>query len=205
VAEVNAIETHKAVTEARQTIIEILSDQYANTLDSNWSRDGDNVTSDGIYLPDIDEIYRQTSPDLQDAKDAGHVVAYVGRTGPSRLAEEYNRATSSWVGEVRTPMGVMIIFSSAPQTAPTDSITGQTYRTKEILEARAERYAGSLRHVISEYAHRSNAIYTTRFLDDFAGAGEVRIAEDQTRLLGRASYEFEVQHFQAFPLHQTLT
>ena len=206
---VDGVNVEVAHIEATKRLVKILKEQYAPTLTSLFTRDT-NLVSDsgaGVFLPDLDYIWRQAGPTEQQLTDMGLVAAFVGPSGDSSVREFYTRGENAWDAQVATPYAVSIIFGVVNQEVVDESwvqgeaiTSARELRQEEMMYERAYRYLGALKHVITKYGCRHSSIHTTEPLRDYPTIETFRIGEDQEVPFGVAYYEFNLIQYQRWPL-----
>ena len=211
----NAISQHVAEDATTDRIVRVLREHLPADLDDLYRRDLDGLTgtpgpledawTQGIYLPDPEEYYRQASPSTGADKGIGDVVVYVGPIGPATTRNSTPESTAGAAGSVwqmEQPYAATIVFGIlAGQEAVTDLETGQELRAEEIARKRASYYAGALAHTVHSRAFGTLEIWGTIPGPRSSGQAEIPIDGEDYALVGISSYEFVVINNQFFPAH----
>jgi len=105
-------------------------------------------TSDGIYLPDVEVVFREGNPQTAFQYETPRPTIFIGPIGVANIVDDqyfFHSNGSSFRGVY--PFGAALNFNHAPQEPVT--IDGAALSQREILVKRAHKYLGALIHVIS--------------------------------------------------------
>lgn len=154
----------------------------------------------GVPLPDLDVVYRQTSPNLQQIKTVGGVAAFVGPTGDEIPdgRDRYLGGAFSEVYDARLPFGATIIYSVAPASIA-DPVTGRELTMEEVMQCRGLMYLGALKRCIAERVAGTPAAKAIVPRDDLSIAGDIVVSprigasgEPDAVYTGTSVHSFEV-------------
>jgi len=205
----HAIPTENAGTLTTDRVVELLDTKLDGALDSLFGRDADDFADDGVYVPTPDDIVREPAPGPKQAVDAHEVVFFTGQRQPPQYGDFQNVASSNEsVVPVVVPWTVSFAFSRALREAPTDQILGGELDEAEILNRRAKKYAGALRHTLVHWGQtsdtappRSYAIGGVEIESSLGSSMVFSPTDDDFELRGGGFVEFSIEQWQTFPSH----
>lgn len=198
-----AIESYQGRISAFARLKKILELKYNDELVDLYNVTND-LTPEGIALPGLDFVWKQTDPRPDQRTDVGDVVAFLGPAGPSQRRTEYSAVGPYWCAQVAVPFAVTIAFDVLPQELVDDADTSRSLREVEILTERADRYLGALIHTITKWGGRHEAIWDIEHRTDFPEIDYWRVEGGELRATASAYFEFDVIAYWAFPEKQSL-
>lgn len=201
---------HEAEDRVVDRLIQILTDKFEIELVELFNLDGDNLTqtggsgvyTPGVYLPApaVANYIRQSGPTAGQAKDLGHVSAFVAALGESvPITRNGGDTSGGLVYTMQQTFAVAFVFGRSANSAVNDADTSRNLREEELFVKRARYYTGAIAHTIWKHARGLVEIRRIEPGPRNSEQVEMQVAESRYELVGVSSFEFSVYNHQLFP------
>lgn len=204
----STIHAAKAAAIVTDRVVSDIDRDYSARLDDYFDRGADDVTSDGIYLPDPDNIYRRSRPGTETDHNNGTVNIYVGQYQPEQVDDQFSGAVEGGsINDMVNPWRVGVSMLPAAGVDVPDPVLGGQMERVAAMQRRVQYYVGGLKAALSYWAgvadygdDRDHAFRKFSLIDAFSGTTLLdNVAEGDNPLRVRGFVDFEVFNRQLFP------
>lgn len=168
---------HGAWEEAQRFLRRQLHDHFNAVKDELYAVTangaGRKFTDDGIYLPDVQGYKLRAGPRPSElTRQIGDATLYVGPAASlEQRGSAYLYAGARDAFEAALPFGIAVAFDEAPQEQVTDPDIGELLDAEEIMNLRALRTLGALKHTLAEHCRHDPRCLRVAFTTDYSLAG----------------------------------
>lgn len=205
---VAAIPYEEADTLTADRVIEILNNKLSSELDSLYGRGSNDLTNEGLYLPDPDRYYREPAPDLDRITELETFAIFSGERADPNYNEWRNASSGHRVVRASVPWTVSFFFQrELGHDSVSDPVQSRDLDSREIVNRRAKRYRKGIGYTIEKWgmvgsggATRANAIQDVELGTDFSQTLPFSVrTESSAELMGGGFVEFDIDQWQKTP------
>jgi len=190
-------------------MIDILASKLPVELDGEFGRSADDITDDGVFLPDPDRYFRQPAPTREEALNVERVAVFSGTRGDTDYGDVRNAKSGGQLVRARIPWAVGFAFAPAVgRPDVSDPVQSDVLTGRESVNRRAQKYRDGIKHTVEKWGTlgsgsdtRDNAVNGVELEADFARTLHFQIGEGTGQLRGAGFVEFTIKQWQLLPRH----